>query len=52
MSDGSEVKRSALIVTDMFNTYDHEDADALTSSVEHMHLAGTGSGGRVLGGTG
>lgn len=36
MSDGSEVKRSALIVADMFNTYDHEDAEALTSSVEHI----------------
>ena len=36
MSDGNEVKRSALIVTDMFNTYDHEDADALTGSVEDI----------------
>ncbi len=34
MSKGDAVKRSALIVTDMFNTYDHEDADALTESVE------------------
>jgi nicotinamidase-related amidase len=36
MSDGHSVKRSALIVTDMFNTYDHEDADALTKSVEEI----------------
>ena len=34
MTEGHSVKRSALIVTDMFNTYDHEDADALTESVE------------------
>ena len=36
MSEGHSVKRSALIVTDMFNTYDHEDADALTKSVEEI----------------
>jgi nicotinamidase-related amidase len=34
MSEYDEVRRSALIVTDMFNTYDHEDAEALTDSVE------------------
>jgi nicotinamidase-related amidase len=30
------VGRTALIVTDMLNTYEHEDADKLTASVETM----------------
>ena len=36
MSEEDRVRRSGLIVTDMFNTYDHEDADALTRSVAEV----------------
>ncbi len=31
-----EVKRSALVVVDMLNAYDHEDAEPLTASVERV----------------
>jgi nicotinamidase-related amidase len=30
------VPRTALIVVDMLNTYDHDDAEHLTASVEAM----------------
>ena len=33
---GEEAKRSALVVVDMLNPYDHEDAEQLTASVERI----------------
>ncbi len=32
----ADVKRSALIVVDMLNPYDHEDAEPLTESVSRI----------------
>ncbi|WP_260146563.1 isochorismatase family cysteine hydrolase [Streptomyces sp. 2132.2] len=42
MTEGGETRRTALIVIDMLNTYEHEDAEALVRSVREA-LPGVGA---------